>query len=328
MKLENFTINSEEKNKTFANGNYSHAEGFGCTIGTADSLSTDCESAHVEGDHTTALMHAAHAEGDTTHAEGRASHSEGYQTYATDTATHAEGYMTSAGGEWGGVGAHAEGNNTIAEGESAHAEGTNSVTTGYYSHVGGFGVENSGECSFVHGAGTPGSSTTQFKVDQSYVAVFGNGKARKFSDTSYRSLICPGPAFGVSFKNEICESGERYDAGYGCCGTLCNASVGNSIKLFNLIPGGIYMLYTTTYNGGPDSTTYPLGKVLVQHIHMISVGINNNTGLASEVFCSSAGTTAVGVVSVTLDSTMATIKLDVGSTVINVGINFSLMRIN
>jgi hypothetical protein len=75
-----------------------------------------------------------------------ASHAEGYRTKAIARSTHSEGENTQAGAfnettlELSGIGAHAEGNGSIAKADSSHAEGANTKAFSASSHAEGYGT--------------------------------------------------------------------------------------------------------------------------------------------------------------------------------------------
>lgn len=148
-------------NGSIAAGYGSLAAGWGGSIATGRESRTFEESAHAEGEHTTALSRGSHAEGYRTWVSGEYSHAEGYETIATNTGAHAEGYSTSAYGpyahaEGGGTTAsglysHAEGESSQAEGEYSHAEGEDTYALGRASHAEGYRAEANGD--FSHAAG-------------------------------------------------------------------------------------------------------------------------------------------------------------------------------
>ena len=94
-----------------ATGAYSHAEGYRTYAAG--------ESAHAEGDHTSAVKDHSHAEGSYSHALGVASHAEGNYTECLGDYSHAEG----SGSVAQGVAAHAEGYVTQTFSDGEHAEG-------------------------------------------------------------------------------------------------------------------------------------------------------------------------------------------------------------
>lgn len=110
-------------------GQYSHAEGFNTTAGTA------------------ANGLAAHSEGVGTVASGNYSHAQGYGTMATANHTSAQGYNTVAA-------AHA----AFATGEATHAGGKRSI-------AGGLNTFTVGENSIALGQGTANTTTVQMKAE-------------------------------------------------------------------------------------------------------------------------------------------------------------------
>lgn len=139
-----------------AYGNYSVAEGISSITNSSAIYS------HAEGEYTLTKGRAAHAEGQLSYSYGLGSHAEGILTYAVVDGSHTEGYKTIVGtntknilpsenigtdirGSFGHaegrltiangpVGAHAEGNRTIAYGLASHAEGTITYAYGDGSH--------------------------------------------------------------------------------------------------------------------------------------------------------------------------------------------------
>lgn len=106
-----------------ASGDYSHAEGYGCTASGP--------AAHAEGQRTTAADNYAHAEGYVCTASGTAAHAEGYRTSATGDYSHAEGHSTRAAGTY----SHAEGYGTSATTSNAHTEGSYTVAKNSSEHA-------------------------------------------------------------------------------------------------------------------------------------------------------------------------------------------------
>ena len=105
-------------------------------------------TAHAEGDSTTAKGYASHAEGGASKTFGFYSHAEGIQTTAIGEASHAEGDRTATVG----IFSHAEGRFTTAIGSGSHAEGENTDTIGNYSHAEGFQTLAQGVYSHAEGA--------------------------------------------------------------------------------------------------------------------------------------------------------------------------------
>jgi hypothetical protein len=158
-------------------GDWSHAEG---------AFTTALNTAHSEGESTTAKGYASHAEGDRcissasfSHAEGRQnrvdgtwSHAEGIQNLCSGFYSHVEGYLNTVN-DFDAIGlgidsAHAEGYGNIVRkryshaegylnqtfGEASHAEGRQSITSGSFSHAEGRQTTSVGESSHSEGDGT------------------------------------------------------------------------------------------------------------------------------------------------------------------------------
>ena len=168
-----------EGSKTTASGIASHSEG---TESWAGNLGT-----HAEGNKTEATGEFAHAEGNLSKSTGDVAHAEGYNTIAAGNSSHTEGngsqtksekYVrpssggTGGGGTGGGeeptqpdddmstffgVGAHAEGAETIASGYVAHAEGYKTYASGHMSHAEGSVTDALGDYSHVEGVGSKAS---------------------------------------------------------------------------------------------------------------------------------------------------------------------------
>ena len=129
------------------------------------------EYSHAEGYGTIALGKASHAEGAVTYTL-----TEGVEELNTRTVTindvsyaisgpfaygegsHAEGTVTFAHGNY----SHAEGYGAVASGRASHAEGEDTTASGYYSHAEGSYTTASGRVSHAEGASTskPPSSIT------------------------------------------------------------------------------------------------------------------------------------------------------------------------
>lgn len=161
---------------TVASAQYSHAEGSGTQANnTGDHAEGDVTVAnggysHAEGFGSKAFSTYSHAEGAGTEARAYGSHAEGKDTKALNAHSHAEGEKTEVNGQ----GSHAEGWETIAYNGWAHAEGYKSVTRGAYSHSEGNKTTTFGSGSHAEGAGSfqyLGSvsvvnSTTVFTLDE------------------------------------------------------------------------------------------------------------------------------------------------------------------
>lgn len=179
---------------TVALGQSSHAEGSKTTASGIASHSEGTESwagnlgSHAEGNKTEATGEFAHAEGNLSKSVGDVSHAEGYNTIAAGDSSHTEGngsqtksekyIRPSSGGSSGGggggsgggtseptqpdddmstffgVGAHAEGAETIASGYVAHAEGYKTYASGHMSHAEGSVTDALGDYSHVEGVGS------------------------------------------------------------------------------------------------------------------------------------------------------------------------------
>ena len=90
-------------------------------------------NAHAEGAGTFANGDYSHAEGNRTTASGESSHAEGAGTFANGDYSHAEGFATSARGHC----SHTEGDNTTTYGLFSHAEGMGTVASAKSQHVQG-----------------------------------------------------------------------------------------------------------------------------------------------------------------------------------------------
>ena len=176
---------------TVALGQSSHAEGSKTTASGIASHSEGTESwasnfgSHAEGNKTEATGEFSHAEGNLSKSVGDVSHAEGFNTIAAGNTSHTEGngsqtkneryIRPSSGGSGGGstgggtteptqpdndmstffgVGAHAEGAETIASGYVAHAEGYKSYASGHMSHAEGSVTDALGDYSHVEGVGS------------------------------------------------------------------------------------------------------------------------------------------------------------------------------
>lgn len=109
-------------------------------------------SSHAEGSWTTAGL-ISHAEGLATKAQHIGAHSEGEYTIATGYCSHAEGSNSQASGTH----SHAEGSLTTASGFTDHAEGANTEATGGMSHAEGNKTKASGSTSHAEGTQTVAS---------------------------------------------------------------------------------------------------------------------------------------------------------------------------
>lgn len=145
-----------EGQNTYTIGAYSHAEGiYSISRGNAshaEGISTEAIGvySHAEGDGTLSIGGASHAEGIGTSASGDAAHSEGDTTHASGFGSHAEGVNTNAIGAY----SHAEGGNSYAVGVGSHAEGYNSNAGGQYSHAEGTNTNSYGFSSHAEGQGS------------------------------------------------------------------------------------------------------------------------------------------------------------------------------
>lgn len=179
---------------TVALGQSSHAEGSKTTASGIASHSEGTESwasnlgSHAEGNKTEATGEFSHAEGNQSKSVGDVSHAEGFNTTAAGNSSHTEGngsqtkgekyIRPSSGGSTGGggegtgggttepiqpdddmstffgVGAHAEGAETIASGYTAHAEGYKTYASGHMSHAEGSVTDALGDYSHVEGVGS------------------------------------------------------------------------------------------------------------------------------------------------------------------------------
>lgn len=145
-----------EGTATFANGDYSHAEGEKTTAYSnyshAEGSNTIASGAasHAEGNGTTAVGVGAHAEGKYSLTKGQYTHAEGSATSAVYEFSHTEGINTIASGQ----GSHAEGSATSAMGNHSHAEGTYTITSGVNSHAEGISTSAYGGQSHAEGNAT------------------------------------------------------------------------------------------------------------------------------------------------------------------------------
>lgn len=120
---------STNPNSAILNGSTSIASGLFSVAEGYFTLASGITS-HAEGESTIAGGQNSHAEGLNTIAYGYGSHAEGLGTTANSTGSHAEGQATFAG-----FSAHAEGAGTIASGSFSHAEGQGSAAFGQSSHA-------------------------------------------------------------------------------------------------------------------------------------------------------------------------------------------------
>lgn len=133
---------------TFANANFSHAEG--------QATQASGESSHAEGFHTVASAQYSHAEGSGTKADGyNGAHAEGNVTTASGSSSHAEGWGSKAIGDE----SHAEGNGTEARGTWTHAEGEHTEAKGTSSHTEGDQTKAEGNASHAEGYKTKANSS-------------------------------------------------------------------------------------------------------------------------------------------------------------------------
>ena len=165
--------------KTNASGDYSHAEGNGCTaIGTnshVEGLGTDTEgaNAHAEGNQSVAYGDNSHAEGVLTNASGENSHAEGQETKAVGNNSHAEGFKTNANKD----NSHAEGHITVANGDASHAEGDETQAAGKWSHAEGYMSLADGVASHAEGQYTTASGDYSHAEGTSTRALYINAHA-------------------------------------------------------------------------------------------------------------------------------------------------------
>lgn len=187
-----------EGNNTLAVGNYSHTEG--CkTSALGDQShaegwksSATAGAAHAEGVMTKAAYEAAHAEGNSTIASGSGSHAEGKKGVASGEGAHVEGLSSNVNNQtysnetalveaWEtggkiftrayGLGAHAEGNNTLATGDYSHAEGCKTLASGPQAHAEGWGSKATATASHAEGNST--EATASYAHAEGYCTIAG-----------------------------------------------------------------------------------------------------------------------------------------------------------
>ena len=175
-------------------GNYSVAEG-DCAIASG-------YSSHAEGSWVYINTAGSYGSAGTYYptASDVGAHAEGEGTLASDSAAHAEGVLTIASG----YASHAEGKMTIASTDGAHAEGVKTSASGTNgSHAEGFTTVASGEHAHAEGAFTTASGDSSHAggyrttATRNYQTVIGKYNSLTGSGTTSSPYVSTNAAFIV-----------------------------------------------------------------------------------------------------------------------------------
>lgn len=209
-------------------GNYSTTEGKGCVTGGTYTTNT------LAGDTTdTSAGSYAHAEGRYSIASGGiGAHAEGNKTLAAGMASHAEGNLTIALTDC----AHTEGKKTIASGQTSHSEGQYSMSAGIAGHAEGDGSVSIGNSAHAEGWQTVavGTSSHAEGGNGAYINVQPVGDANATSYTASVDLNNYVNRIGLSnLLNALSNSTIRISNTSNVVYRITSASYSNGTLSFN-----------------------------------------------------------------------------------------------
>lgn len=172
--------------ETIANGIGSHTEGYH-TI-TGGEYETNINTGVVGLDNPGSF---AHVEGHGCIACGCiGAHAEGNKTLASGNVSHSEGSLTVASGDF----SHTEGVRSVASNSCAHAEGSDTFASGFRSHAGGIYSTANGANSFAHGCRVYCNSVDGFALGCDSVSVDNNQPSYAFGTNWILRLFLNGDA--------------------------------------------------------------------------------------------------------------------------------------